>query len=185
MTEFFAGSAFLKAQDFDLIQSWLPQNLTFNRQLLYRGSRDGMDGKAFHKLCDGKENTFTVIKTKFQDSDRISIIGGYLDKPWHSNGGFIHSTESFIFSITKNIKCLLTDNGPEYAASGNANQGPCFGSGFDIGVWTQGTKSFGNPGSYNNSCELIESSIVRGEGWVTSMEVLDVEVYSFIIIPHE
>jgi len=30
--------------------------------LLWRGSRDGFDKEDFHRLCDGKVNTVTVIK---------------------------------------------------------------------------------------------------------------------------
>jgi len=178
INRFSIESAFLKAQDFDLIRSWLPQNLTFNPQLLYRGSRDGMDCKTFHKFCDGKRNTFTIIKAKFQDSDTISIIGGYLDKPWHSNGGFIHSTESFVFSVTKNVKCPLGKDGAQYAASANLNQGPCFGGGYDIGVWIEGQISSVYPFSYLKSHQLIESAVYKGTNPTTSMEVLDVEVYS-------
>ncbi len=29
--------------------------------MLWRGSRDGFDAAAFHRLCDGKANTVTVI----------------------------------------------------------------------------------------------------------------------------
>ncbi len=36
------------------------ENKSFS--LLWRGSRDGFDITEFHKLCDGKANTVTVIK---------------------------------------------------------------------------------------------------------------------------
>jgi len=171
-------STFLKAQDFDLIKSWLPKGLVWSPKLLYKGSRDGMDGPTFHRFCDGKENTITVIKAAFQDQDAhtVSIFGGYLDKPWHSNGGFIQSTESFLFSLTKNIKCSLTNEKAKYAASGHANQGPCFGGGYDIGLWAEGGSSFVYPHSYQKSNQLVEGFVFsRGQVF---MDVLEVEVYS-------
>ena len=33
-------------------------------KLIYRGSRDGMTGKDFHKKCDKKGETITLIKMR-------------------------------------------------------------------------------------------------------------------------
>jgi len=104
-----------------------------------------MDGPSFHRLCDGKENTITVIKARFQGSDKINVLGGYLDKPWQSNGeglangAWIQSTDSFILSLTKNVKCPQGKKAAQYAAFSGADKGPCFGHGHDISVWHQGT----------------------------------------------
>ncbi len=63
--------------------------------LLWRGSRDGFDGKVFHSLCDGKPNTLTVIK-----SENGCIFGGYTSEPWSSDEGFRTDSSAFLYSLT-------------------------------------------------------------------------------------
>ena len=41
--------------------------------LLYRGTRDGFDGRDFHSRCNGKSNTLTIIKPK----ESSNIFGGF------------------------------------------------------------------------------------------------------------
>ena len=36
-----------------------------NLQLLYRGSRDSFGAETFHKLCDNKGESLTLIKNEF------------------------------------------------------------------------------------------------------------------------
>jgi len=57
--------------------------------LLWRGSRDGFDKEDFHRLCDGKVNTVTVIK-----NTNGFIFGGFTSIPWSSSGASIADSSS-------------------------------------------------------------------------------------------
>jgi len=135
-----------------------------------------MTGPDFHRLCDNKSNTISLIKAQFSGSSQTTIIGGYLDKTWNSTNAFIYSTDSFIFSISKKIKCPLIKGGEEYAGSGKPHQGPSFGFGHDLTAWSYQGESYVYPNSYENSHQLIESPDYFEERAL--MNVLEVEVYS-------
>lgn len=42
------------------LASWLPAGAV--KTLLYRGTRDGMTPLAFHRACDHKNGTLTIVK---------------------------------------------------------------------------------------------------------------------------
>ncbi|KAG9300208.1 hypothetical protein G9A89_002654 [Geosiphon pyriformis] len=99
--------------------------LEYDFDLLLRGSRDGFSPADFHRLCDNKGATVSVIKVKGTGQ----LIGGYTQASWDSRNGFLNGTGSFIFSLgdgkAENAKLSksISDNGP-YGAS---NRGPEFG----------------------------------------------------------
>ena len=66
--------------------------------LLHRSSRDGFDASSFHKNCDEKERTMTVIET-----DCGKILGGYARCSWSSNNhyGNRNSPDAFLFLFLK------------------------------------------------------------------------------------
>jgi hypothetical protein len=49
----------------------------FRLQRMMRGSEDGFNAEVFHKKCDGKGQTLTIIQ-----SERGKIFGGYSTVPW-------------------------------------------------------------------------------------------------------
>ena len=70
-------------------------------KLIYRGSRDGWDAKDFHKNCDNKGSTVTIIHTNTNN-----IFGGYTSIPWNNKFGDHFSDDTFLFLIrsSKNYK---------------------------------------------------------------------------------
>jgi len=179
-------SKFAKPEEFEMIKKWMPSGASFNPKLIYQASRDGADGDSFHKHCDGKGNTLTLIKAKFANSSKICTIGGYLDAKWHSNTQYIHSSKSFIFSTTSKAKCTVTTQ--QYGGYGAPGQGPTFGGGHDIVVYLAGSgnQSYVNPNSYSGTAKLIDGSNNKNNpnafggfgGTLTYFEPLEVEVYS-------
>jgi len=167
-------SKLLKAEDFALLKSWAPKNLKFAPKLVYRGSKDGLDGATFHKKCDGLKNTISVIKCKFNGASKSSLIGGYLDGAWNSSGGYINSSNSFIFSLSTKTKGTVSN--PTYGGSGQAGYGPTFGGGHDIGVILNG-QSYCNPHSYSNTAKIIEIKNYAGTGHAYFTPE-DIEVYT-------
>jgi hypothetical protein len=68
--------------------------LQYEFRLILRGSRDGFDGNSFHKKCDHKKETITIVKIK----DSNKLVGGYNPLGWDGND-FKDTSDSFIFSF--------------------------------------------------------------------------------------
>ncbi|CAG8606708.1 4996_t:CDS:2 [Ambispora gerdemannii] len=66
-------------------------------KLLCRGTRDGFTAKYFHRFCDSKGPTITILKVK----ETGELIGGYNPLPWKSSdaGKYQETNESFVFSF--------------------------------------------------------------------------------------
>jgi len=105
------------------------ENKSFS--LLWRGSRDGFDAAAFHRLCDGKANTVTVIKNTYG-----FIFGGFSSIPWSSSGSYKTDCTAFLFSLTNPSKTpfKLKVKSSLNAVCHFTNYGPTFGGGHDLHV---------------------------------------------------
>ena len=105
-----------------LLKEWLPYKNKENIRckLLYDAKRDGDDISTFHKLCDDKGATLTIIAT----SDNKKI-GGFLSKSFGGNKGFIEDNNAFLFSLNYNEKYPALKQGRHY--QDNNDKGPVFG----------------------------------------------------------
>jgi len=102
-------------------------------KLLLRGSRDGSDAKTFHKLCDNKSKTVTIVKVKGTNE----ILGGYNPLIWESteNKSYSKTSDSFIFSFTfMSLKDVVLSRVKDYecAIFSHVELGPYFGEDFAI-----------------------------------------------------
>ena len=73
-----------------------------NMELLYRGTRDGMSGEAFHNKCNNKGPTISLFK-----NDYGYIFGGFASIDWTSYGNYISTSDTFIF-IFNNMYNIIT-----------------------------------------------------------------------------
>ena len=165
-------------------------------ELVYRGSRDGMNANAFHKRCTDKyPSTLTLVEVKHGDTSSGSrlIVGGFSSVSWASSGELIachsvpgeipyytkYSPDAFMF-IAKDVPG--TDKKGEYDVQGWAlsqrqavvrcgtHLGPDFGvKGFKV--------------SFSVTCNLIPgpSCILPIDG--SGLKVSEVEVYRVCITP--
>ena len=71
-------------------------NKNIKYQLIYRGSRDGMNSSSFHQKSNGISPTISIIKTT-----KGFKFGGYTEKTWENNssGIYIKDDKSFVFSL--------------------------------------------------------------------------------------
>ncbi|PKC53342.1 hypothetical protein RhiirA1_479502, partial [Rhizophagus irregularis] len=98
-------------------------------QLLLRGSRDGFTHKKFHKICDNRPRTITIIKV----NNSNEILGGYNPIAWKSNDyEFFGATkDSFIFSFKNSVDVesyiLSRVKSEKYATYNHSDLGPSFG----------------------------------------------------------
>ena len=105
-----------------------------NMVLLYRGTKDGMNSKNFHKKCDNQGKTITLFR-----NIKGNIFGGYASIPWSTESGTWKSApESFVFTLTnefniKPTKLLSKHNQKEYKeVYHHESYGPTFGNDFGL-----------------------------------------------------
>lgn len=103
--------------------------------VLYRGSKDGFNGKSFHQKCDGKGPTFTVIKT-----DKGFMFGGFTSKSWHSGNTDESDESAFLFSLynpylNNKMTRFKIKSGMSAAIGCYANFGVIFGGGRDLIIY--------------------------------------------------
>lgn len=126
-------SLIVSSDQYDQLLEWLGPDKDV--RLLYRASRDGWDGKSFHRLCDGRGSTLTIIK-----STGGYIFGGYLGASWNSTstGSYIPCKDAFLYTLNNHAGLPPVKLGikaeSKYAACGRADWGPVFGGGHDICV---------------------------------------------------
>ena len=113
-------------------------------ELLYRATRDGFSGEDFHRQCDSKTRTLTIIK-----STNGNIFGGYTNEAWAKGNQYKLDPNTFLFSLVNkaNTPFKINVSLPQYAIYGNASHGPAFGGCHDIYI---STNSNANSNSYSN-----------------------------------
>jgi hypothetical protein len=130
-------SQIINPRDASFICNWIKimkkqsREITYDFDLLVRGSRDGFNKNTFHKRCDNKRPTITIARVKNSNE----ILGGFNPCNWKSVSGFgefISTEESFIFSLDKNylensIFSKVIDT--QFAIFNSKNRGPFFGHG--------------------------------------------------------
>ncbi len=78
------------------LKKWINPNQKIKAKLLYRLSRDNHLYETFHKLCDNKGPTLTLI-----EAVEGFISGGYTPLDWDSKTKWKEDKDTFIFSLTE------------------------------------------------------------------------------------
>jgi len=174
--------------------------------LLWRGSRDGFDAAAFHRLCDAKANTVTVIKNA-----NGFIFGGFTSIPWSSSDDnddydddddddddddyddeddddeYQEDNTAFLFSLTNpsNTPLKLKVNLPQNAVCHYSSYGPIFGAGNDLFVSSLSNlnkDSYMHISSYEfpNGISGIEAGKLIVGGSDNSYQTVEIEVFQVV-----
>ena len=152
--------------------------------LLYRATRDGFTGQAFHAKCDGKGNTISIIKNNLNN-----VFGGYGSSAWHSSSFSINDPNAFIFSLRRagvSNKDKFAVKDAVYALCGHPSYGPTFGGGYDIYICDQSNIEIGSYSNFGNSYNLPNGYTYNGNAsvflagnyqqWTTT----EIEVYQIV-----
>ncbi|KAK8797627.1 hypothetical protein WA158_005973 [Blastocystis sp. Blastoise] len=89
-----------KVSHFEIpLVNWLGKEKKW--KLLYRASEHNYSAKSFHKCCDNKGETVTLIKHIGHD-DYLNIFGGYTDQSWESpkTGCIKPYSKEFLFTLS-------------------------------------------------------------------------------------
>ena len=83
---------------FKLIKNWIYEDKQIipTLKLLFKMSKDGDTTQSFHKYCDNKGPTVTIIETE----DNYQF-GGFTNGSWHSKFSWENHGKDFVFSINK------------------------------------------------------------------------------------
>lgn len=119
-------------------------------KLCYRASRDGSRPADFHRQCDKKGTTMTVIRTI-----NGCVFGGCTPCDWTPTESFKFDPSSFLFSLKSSsnhqpIKLGHTGKLDQQSIYASAANGPIFGGGHDGGGHDILVK-FASPSSSNSN----------------------------------
>ena len=132
-------------------------------ELLYRGTRDGMNNKTFYEKCSNKGQSITIIK-----NDKGNIFGGYASISWvlEKDDKDYSAPESFLYTLT-NIFNIEPTKFPSKKDKKEIrcypSNGPLFGNGTDLGLY----EDFINQGGWSNFGESFSDIIGKGRSIFT------------------
>lgn len=141
-------------------------------------SRDGGSCIDFHKHCDGKKNTLTIVT-----DSHGHIFGGFTDIPWDSpekvEWNYSHTMKSFLFQLYPEVIKFAQFRHPDRTTCSYNLFGPTFGDGHDLHISC--ATSLHNVSSY--SCMGVSYSSRAPEeslGKSKKFFVEDFEVYEVV-----
>lgn len=145
-------SFILSKGDFELLSQWIQPNRRLSYKLLYRATRDGDSADDFHRCCDRRGKTLTVILT-----DKANVIGGYADVEWDSSEKrkqwkYKESENAFLFNMKNKKKYTLRNDYKDRAVFVCGEDGPTFGFGHDLHVVD---KCLSKPSSCNTPLSYV------------------------------
>ena len=121
-------------RQFEFIQKLKEWSGYKKMELLYRGTRDGMNSNNFHNKCDNKGPNYVLI-----ENDKGNIFGGFSSISWESSGGYKNVPECFIFTLT-NIYNIQPTKFPSNNSGNNVyhggSDGPVFGYECDFYIYS-------------------------------------------------
>ena len=157
--------------EMNFLKNCIPQetNKIMKMTLLYKLTKDSDQSSVFHKLCDNKGPTLTIVKTT-----KGYRGGGFTSISWDSSGAYKNDTKAFVFSLDRKKMYKAPSNGSN-AIYCNNSYGPTFGAGHDLYVangCNSNTNSYCNfPYSYTGGLQYELTGLEKG------FTVKDVEVY--------
>ncbi|KAK8805323.1 hypothetical protein WA158_001980 [Blastocystis sp. Blastoise] len=94
----FKQSLILNEDNIVSLVDWLGEEKKW--KLLFRASEHNYDKDEFHKYCDNKGETVTIIKHIGHDN-QINVFGGYTDQSWESleYPGWKSYSKEFVFTL--------------------------------------------------------------------------------------
>ena len=157
----------------DLIINWIKEKTNKNSvkfKLIFRMSENGSKSSDFHKYCDNKGPTLTIIKTT-----KNKLFGGFTPLDWKDKGGEIidESNQTFIFSLNLDKKYDMIKKGgcgiycTEY--------GPIFA--YDFGLKADMKKGDIYAREESNFLPKNNLELTGGKGQHENFEVEEFEVY--------
>ncbi|KAG9301466.1 hypothetical protein G9A89_018138 [Geosiphon pyriformis] len=165
---------------FKKLQNFCTEIIVNNSAIVFNSqdfnSLNGFTPADFHRLCDDKGATVSVIKVKGTGQ----LIGGYNPQSWHSKNAWLQGEGSFIFSLgdgnagNAKLSKFVGAHGP-YDGS---HYGPNFGS---RDIWLSGNDYKSRPRCFCSNTTDYEHAIMPGsENQQVNFFVEEYEVFQII-----
>ena len=110
------------------ILKWICPNNERKVKLLYKATLEENTPDDFHRKCDNKGATVTLIETT-----KGRRFGGYTSLNWSSNEGWKDDKEAFLFSLDNDKKYNVIPDS-QYKVYSCQGHGPWFGNNGNIGL---------------------------------------------------
>jgi len=148
-----------------------------SKELIYRGTRDGMTSNDFHNKCDNKGKTICLFL-----NDKDNIFGGYSSIPWKNNGGDKTANDCFLFTLsniynTEPTKFPYVKGRSVYHGS---YEGAYFGNDSDLCIRSNFISDKVNYSSFPSSFQDTlgkSKSIFTGDNYNEYFKLKEVEVF--------
>ena len=88
-------SKIINFDSFKQLNNWINPLKSLKFELIFTASINGDKSNIFHKFCDGKGPTVTVVK-----GENEYIFGGYVTVPFSSDGQSYYDDKALLFSLT-------------------------------------------------------------------------------------
>lgn len=170
-----------RIQDYFLLRNGIYSQLNelkgkiIKLKLIFKSSRDGNTSEDFHKFCDGKGPTISVIKTK-----ENNVFGGFLNIQWKSEGEGHKDNKAFLFSFKKNK--IYKNNGKGNAGFFLKECGPNFSYGINIKNNFNESNRHRVRNKYDSECcwTNIASDFELNDG-IEYFDIEEIEIFEVII----
>ena len=168
-----------------IINEWIKEKMDKDEikyDLIYKMSKDGSTAKDFHKCCDNKGPTLTIIKTTGNQ-----IIGGFTSLEWKSldsNHCVLEdkTRRTFIFSLNLMKKFEMFSN-QKTAIYSYENYGPSFGD-KEIFILNDLHKLQITTGTYsidkNNFFHQKNINLIESESNYEFFDIIEIEVFQIL-----
>ncbi|CAF1070043.1 unnamed protein product [Adineta steineri] len=152
--------------------------------LIYKATRDGFESNDFHRLCNNRGATLTLIKARNRLSmkKRNSIFGGYTTIPWSSRTVHYRDPQAFLFLFDhEKLTRFNIRTNDEIAVSHSVASGPIFGYG-DINICHRPDVNYFSYSKFPN-CYQDNNENGRGKKTFSKTKhflVCEIEIYMVI-----
>ena len=156
------------------ILKWICPNNERRVKLLYKATPEENTRDDFHRKCDNKGATVTIIETT-----KGRRFGGYTSLSWDSSSGWKDDKEAFLFSLDNDKKYDVIQDS-EYKVWSNTGYGQWFGNNGNIGLAYEKNYFIGNDThreNFGNKCYSItvQNELSGGKTFnISKMEVYQV-----------
>ena len=158
----------------NLINDWIKEKLRKNSikyELIYKMSVNGSNSEDFHKCCDDKGATLTIIET-----ENNFIFGGFTALNWKYNGRINNYMRRYEDEKKYDKNKINTKR---IAIISRKDLGPAFGN-YDVSLGKDLKNVMFRALVDSNFFELDNLELIKGRGQYDSFIVKEVEIFNIL-----
>ena len=156
----------------NLLNTWIREKLGHSIKkytLIYKLTKNGSNPSDFHKYCDNKSPTLTIIQTKNNE-----IFGGFTTLNWNYDT-YDRNVNTFIFSLNLKKKYEMFNSEKEAIIS-NKEFGPTFGH-YDIMFKGDLYRGFVRADQESNFFEYRKLELLNVQKEYCAFDVKEIEIF--------